>query len=136
MSKHQKQGALRRNSSLKHTIGTYHIPNEKPVVEHSNPQLSSMERPLLQVENHNESNIKNKEDGIKDSEDHNSDKEEVNISGCRRRIQNRPNKKNSKSKSFCEQRKIRSHSPLPIRRPKPDDDDASKLKVFHCTHSI
>ena len=136
MSKHQKQGALRRNSSLKHTIGTYHTPNEKTVVQHLNSEHSSMERPLLQVENNDELNTKEKEDGRKDSEDYNSDKEEVNISGCRRRIQNRPNKKNSKSKSFCEQRKIRSHSPLPMRRPKPDDDDASKLKVFHCNHLI
>ena len=94
-----------------------------------------MERPLLQVENNDESNTKDKEDGRKDSEDYTSDKEEVNISGCRRRIQNRPNKKNSKSKSFCEQRKFRSHSPLPTRLPKQDDDD-SKLKVFHCTHLI
>ena len=135
MSKHQKQGALRRNSSLKHTIGTYHTPNENPVVEHSNPQQSSMERPLLQVENNDESNTKDKEGGRKDLEDYTSDKEEVNISGCRRRIQNRPNKKNSKSKSFCEQRKFRSHSPLPTRLPKQDDDD-SKLKVNHCTHLI
>ena len=135
MSKHQKQGALRRNSSLKHTIGTYHTNNEKPVVEHSNPHHSSMERPLLQVENNDELNTKEKEDERKDSVDYNNDKEEVNISGCRRRIQNRPNKKNSKSKSFCEQRKFRSHSPLPMRKPK-QDDDASKLKVFHCNHLI
>ena len=48
--------------------------------------------------------------------DNDSDKEEVKISGCRRRIMNRPNKRNSKSKSFCEQRKFRSHSPMPERK--------------------
>ena len=55
---------------------------------------------------------KMKDNGQKDQLEYNNigsevedDKEEVKISGCRRRIQNRPAKKNSKSKSFNDQHK-------------------------------
>ena len=57
--------------------------------------------------------VEDKKGGPNDSD---NEKEEVKISGCRRRIMNRPNKRNSKSKSFCEQRKFRSHSPMPERK--------------------
>ena len=77
------------------------------------------------------------EDCIEDTSDYltepededNKEKEEITISGCRRRIQNRPNKKNPKSKSFCEQRKLRSHSPLPERKHM-QNKDCIKTKVI------
>ena len=68
-----------------------------------------------------------------ESDDNNDDKEEVNISGCRRRIMNRPNKRNSKSKSFCEQRKFRSHSPMPERK-QTLGEKSVKTKVFYITN--
>ena len=71
----------------------------------------------------------------KDSDSTNNEKEEINISGCRRRIQNRPNKKNSKSKSFCEQRKFRSHSPLPARK-QTQPNTSPKSKVLFMTLEI
>ena len=61
----------------------------------------------------------------------NSEKEEISISGCRRRIQNRPNKKSSKSKSFCEQRKLRSHSPLPARKQKQNNNFPKSKVLFY-----
>ena len=68
-----------------------------------------------------------KEESDKDND---SDKEEVKISGCRRRIMNRPNKRNSKSKSFCEQRKFRSHSPMPERKQNLNEQSV-KTKVLY-----
>ena len=68
-----------------------------------------------------------KEENDKDSD---KDKEEVKISGCRRRIMNRPNKRNSKSKSFCEQRKFRSHSPMPERKQNLNEQSV-KTKVLY-----
>ena len=64
-----------------------------------------------------------------DADSNDKEKEEITISGCRRRIQNRPNKKNPKSKSFCEQRKLRSHSPLPERK-QMQNKDCTKSKVI------
>ena len=78
------------------------------------------------------SNVLKKDLHVKqeNDEDNDSDKEEVKISGCRRRIMNRPNKRNSKSKSFCEQRKFRSHSPMPERKQHLNEQSV-KTKVLY-----
>ena len=71
--------------------------------------------------------VDDKKGGANDSD---NEKEEVKISGCRRRIMNRPNKRNSKSKSFCEQRKFRSHSPMPERKQNLNEQSV-KTKVLY-----
>ena len=71
--------------------------------------------------------VDDKKGGANDSD---IEKEEVKISGCRRRIMNRPNKRNSKSKSFCEQRKFRSHSPMPERKQNLNEQSV-KTKVLY-----
>ena len=100
-----QQRVLRRNHSLKQTISPTNVNQDE------NHNKDSHESNTSQVDN------PEKNDQFEDN-DEDEGKEEFNISGCRRRIQNRPSKRNSKSKSFCEQRKLRSHSPLPLRKQK------------------
>jgi hypothetical protein len=120
-----QQRSLRRNSSLKQVNLTSNVFQDN-VTENSDVDYSESNTP------HTESDcqIKGKKE---DSDSTNNEREEINISGCRRRIQNRPNKKNSKSKSFCEQRKLRSHSPLPVRK-QTQSNTSPKSKVLFQHH--
>ena len=107
-SSSKQQRSLRRNNSLKQVNLSTNVFQDN-VTENCEVDYSESNTP------HTEGAFEIK--GQKEDSDHtNNENEEINISGCRRRIQNRPNKKNSKSKSFCEQRKYRSHSPLPARK--------------------
>ena len=71
-------------------------------IEKGNPKLELSDQIVSEQLNDNNEGSEN--------EDNNT---EVRLSGCRRMIQNRPTRKNSKSKSFSDPRKFRSYSPLP-----------------------
>ena len=115
---------MQRNGSLKRgdictTPSTHNNNNEK----HNVP---SPENVLRQVQEHGQ---KGQVDGNNVNTEDGDDKEEVKISGCRRRIQNRPTKKNN------EQRKFRSHSPLPLRKQK-QNIELQKSKVLYILVSL
>ena len=114
---------MRRNSSLKHVSSTYNVSS----VEESKERNDRIEKHTINIcSNILKDAVNEREDKPVDSDD---EKEEVKISGCRRRIMNRPNKRNSKSKSFCEQRKFRSHSPMPERKQNLNEQSI-KVKVL------
>ena len=120
MSKH----GLRRNSSLKHDLTAYDI---SKVENTKNKDEVTDIIGIKVISPNSKDEAEAKKGGPNDSDD---EKEEVKISGCRRRIMNRPNKRNSKSKSFCEQRKFRSHSPMPERKQNLNEQSV-KTKVLY-----
>ena len=120
MSKH----GLRRNSSLKHVLTTY---DSSKVENTKNKDEVTDIIGIKVISPNSKDEAEAKKGGPNDSDD---EKEEVKIRGCRRRIMNRPNKRNSKSKSFCEQRKFRSHSPMPERKQNLNEQSV-KTKVLY-----
>ena len=116
LSKYNPNPGLQRNNSLKlENLGSSLCSNNNQ----SSEQLNNGSLKNFIPQRNNDGHGDEIEENIIGSKEE-DDRNEVKIIGCRRRIQNRPNKRNSKSKSFSDQRKLRSHSPLPPRKQKPN----------------
>lgn len=90
------------------------LPNNITTSEKSSTESIEKDNPKTELSNQGPTEPLDGNNKMPEDEDSN---EEVRLSGCRRRIQNRPTKKSSKSKSFSDTRKFRSNSPLPSRMP-------------------